>query len=118
MGLDTQSAAEAFAASTDWTVGLEEEFAVLDPDTLDLVPRSGALRAAAAGSDPVLSESVSGELIASEIELRAGRGEGLADALARQREVRRRLFDLAASRGVLLGATGTPPWADYREQPN
>ncbi len=34
----------------------------------------------------------------------------------RQRERRRRLFALAAAQGVTLGATGTHPWADYREQ--
>jgi carboxylate-amine ligase len=32
--------------------------------------------------------------------------------------MRRRLFALAERRGVSLGATGTHPWADYREQPN
>jgi len=118
MSLDTDRAAAAFAASTDWTVGLEEEFAILDPETLDLVPRFEDLRDAAAAGDPVLAESISGELISSEIEIRSGRGEDLADALARQRDHRRRLFELAASRGVLLGSTGTHPWADYREQPN
>jgi carboxylate-amine ligase len=118
MSLDTDRAAEAFAASTDWTVGLEEEFAVLDADTLDLVPRFEELRDAADATDPVLAESISGELISSEIEIRSGRGEDLHDAVSRQRDVRRRLFDLAAARGVLLGSTGTHPWADYREQPN
>jgi glutamate---cysteine ligase / carboxylate-amine ligase len=118
MSLDTDRAAEAFAASTDWTVGLEEEFAILDPDTLDMVPRFEELRDAAAAEDPVLSESISGELISSEIEIRSGRGEDLHDALARQRDHRRRLFDLAARRGAALGSTGTHPWADYREQPN
>jgi carboxylate-amine ligase len=118
MSLDTERAAAAFAASTDWTVGLEEEFALLDPDTLDLVPRFEDLRDAAHAHDPVLAESISGELISSEIEIRSGRGEDFADALARQRDHRRRLFDLAGSRGILLGSTGTHPWADYREQPN
>src|SRR5690242_1586588 len=118
MSLDTDRAAEAFAASTDWTVGLEEEFAILDPESLDMVPRFEDLRDTAAADDPVLSESISGELISSEIEIRSGRGEDLHDALARQRDHRRRLFDLAARRGVLLGSTGTHPWADYREQPN
>jgi carboxylate-amine ligase len=117
MSLDTVAAAEAFAASSDWTVGLEEELAILDRETLDLVPRFEELRDAAAG-DPVLSASIAGELISSEIEIRSGRGETFADAVARQRDARRRLFDLAAARGVLLGATGTHPWADYREQPN
>jgi carboxylate-amine ligase len=118
MSLDTERAAEAFATSTDWTVGLEEEFAILDPDTLDLVPRFEDLRDTAAATDPVLSESIAGELISSEIEIRSGRGEDIHDAQARQRDLRRRLFDLAADRGVTLGSTGTHPWADYREQPN
>src|SRR3954449_13077771 len=118
MALDLDRAAEAFAASTDWTVGLEEEFAVLDPETLDMVPRFEELRDGANEHDPTLAESISGELISSEIEIRSGRGENFADALARQRDVRRRLFDHAASHGVALGATGTHPWADYREQLN
>jgi carboxylate-amine ligase len=113
--LDLQGAAEGFAASTDWTVGLEEEFAIVDAESLDLVPRFEELRDAA---DPILGESISGELICSEIEIRSGRGENFADALARQRDVRRRLFDHAAAHGLALGATGTHPWADYREQVN
>src|ERR1700741_4059051 len=118
MGIDLDRTEEIFAASTDLTVGIEEEFAVLDPRTLDLVPRFEELRDAAAASDPLLSEAIAGELISSAIETRPGRGEDLADAAARQREVRQRLFALAAERGIALGATGTHPWADYREQHN
>jgi carboxylate-amine ligase len=118
MTIDADRAAEGFAAATDFTVGLEEEFAVLSAETLDLVPRFEELRDAAAVDDPLLSESIAGELISSEIEIRSGRGEDFADALARQRELRQRLFALAAARGIALGATGTHPWADYREQPN
>jgi carboxylate-amine ligase len=66
----------------------------------------------------VLAESISGELISSEIEIRSGRGESFADALVRQRDHRRRLFELATATGVTLGSTGTHPWADYREQHN
>jgi glutamate---cysteine ligase / carboxylate-amine ligase len=115
--IDLEAVPGAFAASTDGTIGIEEEFAVLDAASLDMVPRFEELHAAAQ-SDPVLSESVAGELIASEIEIRSGRGENFADALARQRDARVRLFALTASRGVALGSTGTHPWADYREQPN
>src|SRR3954451_10210426 len=118
MTIDADRAAEFFAAATDFTVGIEEEFALLDAQTLDLVPRFEELRDAAAADDPLLSEGIAGELISSEIEIRSGRGEALADALARQRELRQRLFALAASRGIALGATGTHPWADYREQRN
>jgi glutamate---cysteine ligase / carboxylate-amine ligase len=118
MTIDADRAAEFFAAATDFTVGIEEEFALLDAQTLDLVPRFEKLRDAAAAEDPLLSDGIAGELISSEIEIRSGRGEDIADALARQRELRQRLFALAAARGVALGATGTHPWSDYREQPN
>jgi carboxylate-amine ligase len=118
MTIDADRAAESFAAATDFTVGIEEEFAVLDAGTLDLVPRFEELRDLAAAEDPLLSEAIAGELISSEIEIRSGRGEDLADALARQRELRQRLFTHAAGRGIALGATGTHPWSDYREQHN
>jgi len=118
MTIDADRAAEYFAAATDFTVGIEEEFALLDAQTLDLAPRFEELRDAADAGDPLLSEGIAGELISSEIEIRSGRGDDLADALARQRELRQRLFGLATARGIALGATGTHPWSDYREQPN
>jgi glutamate---cysteine ligase / carboxylate-amine ligase len=115
VSLDLESAYAAFEDSTDFTVGLEEEFGLLDRGSLDLVPRFEELRNGAQ-SDPVLAESVAGELISSEIEIRSGRGTDLAAAVVAQRDRRRRLFTLAADHGVALGATGTHPWADYREQ--
>jgi carboxylate-amine ligase len=105
----------AFDASTDFTVGLEEEFALLDPLDLALTPRFEQLRDAAS-ADPVLSESIAGELISSEIEIRSGRGADLAGARAAQQDRRRRLFALAAQSDLELGATGTHPFSDYREQ--
>jgi carboxylate-amine ligase len=114
--LDLDRAAETFAEAADFTVGVEEEFSILHPETLDLVPRFDELRAAAE-DDRLLAESITGELIASEIEIISGVGSDLGDALARQRERRGRLFALAEARGAALGATGTHPWADYREQP-
>ncbi len=112
---DLDRAEELFAASTDLTVGLEEEFSILDRETLDLVPRYEELRAAA-DADPGLREGVAGELISSEIEVISGAGTSFAEALARQRERRGRMFALADRHGVALGATGTHPWADYRCQ--
>ena len=38
-GLDLDAARELFDASTDFTIGLEEEFAILDPATLELAHR-------------------------------------------------------------------------------
>ena len=116
--IDLAAAEEVFAASSDCTVGIEEEFAVLDAASLDMVPRFEELRDAAVAEDPVLAASIAGELISSEIEIRSGRGDDVHDALRRQRDARNRLFALAEAHGVALGATGTHPWADYREQRN
>ncbi len=116
MSLDLDRAAETFAESSDFTVGVEEEFAILDPETLDLAPRFEELRAVAE-RDSVLSDGITGELISSEIEIISGRASDLGDALRKQRERRRSLFALARAHGAALGATGTHPWADYREQP-
>ena len=117
--IDTAAVPDVFAASQDGTVGLEEEFAILDPATLDLVPRFEGLRDAAAATDPRAGRGRSpGELISSEIEIRSGRGEDHADAVARQRDVARAAVRPGRRRRRALGATGTHPWADYREQPN
>jgi glutamate---cysteine ligase / carboxylate-amine ligase len=113
--LDMPRVREVFEASTDFTVGLEEEFAILDPRTLSLDHRFEELRALAQ-DDPVLAESVAGELIRSEIEIRSGRGESFADAVARQRDARSRLFALAARTDALLATTGTHPWSPWQEQ--
>jgi carboxylate-amine ligase len=113
--LDMARVHEAFEASTDFTVGLEEEFAILDPDTLSLDHRFEELREAA-DADPVLAGSIAGELIKSEIEIRSGRGESFADALERQREARQRLFRIAAERAMALSATGTHPWSPWQDQ--
>jgi carboxylate-amine ligase len=114
-GIDLDSGYARFEQSTDFTVGLEEEFAILDSTHLGLAQRFEELRDGAR-ADQFLADAIAGELISSEIEIRSGRGANYAEALTRQREARGRLFALAAAHNVLLGATGTHPWADYREQ--
>jgi carboxylate-amine ligase len=42
--LDLERTREVFEASTDFTIGLEEEFALVDPDSLELVHRFEELR--------------------------------------------------------------------------
>jgi carboxylate-amine ligase len=113
--IDPAAARETFEGSADFTVGIEEEFALVDPHTLELVPRFELLRDAAQ-SDPVLATSIAGELISSEIEIRSGAGSDVEDARGRQADARRRLFTLARDHGVTLGSTGTHPLSDYRDQ--
>ena len=113
--LDRERTRAIFDASADFTIGLEEEFAIVDPVTLDLVHGFERLYDACQ-EDELLAQSAAGELIDSEIEIRSGRGEGFGEAVALQREHRRRLFDLASDLGFGLAAMGTHPWADYLDQ--
>jgi glutamate---cysteine ligase / carboxylate-amine ligase len=114
--LDLDQAAATFAEATDMTVGVEEEFSILDPETLELAPRFEELRDLAARV-PALEGAIAGELISSEIEIISGAGSDLSDALTKQGDRRRAMFALADAQGAALGSTGTHPWADYREQP-
>jgi glutamate---cysteine ligase / carboxylate-amine ligase len=109
-----RQAREAFDSADDFTVAVEEEFAILDPETLSLVNRFEELKAAAQGTE--LEPHLVGELIASEVEVRTGRSEGFAEAAARMGERRDQLWSLADQLGVLLGATGTHPWSPWHEQ--
>ena len=113
--MDLDLARESFESSADFTIGLEEEFAIVDPRTLELEHRFEDVYAACQ-EDEVLAESAAGELIASEIEIRSGRAESFSEAVAMQRERRDRLFALVEGMGLALAATGTHPWADYRDQ--
>src|SRR5919108_423668 len=107
-------AREGFDAGQDFTVAVEEEFAILDPRTHELVNRFEELFEAAQGTE--LEGSLVGELIASEVEIRTGRCETFADAAATMSDRRRQLLELAAPFDVALGATGTHPWSPWQEQ--
>jgi carboxylate-amine ligase len=108
------NAREAFEDGQDFTLAVEEEFALLDPETLGLAPHFEELQAAARGT--ALEEHLVGELISSEVEVRTGRCETFAEAAALVVERRRQLFELADAHEVRLGATGTHPWSPWQEQ--
>lgn len=115
MSLDLVKARELFEQSTDFTVGLEEEFQIVDAQSLELTQRFVELRDAAQADDD-LGASVAGELISSEIEIRSGRGENFPLAVALQEVNRRKLFALAADHGVRLGSLGTHPFSPWQDQ--
>jgi glutamate---cysteine ligase / carboxylate-amine ligase len=109
-----RDARAAFDEGRDFTVAVEEEFALLDPGTLSLVNRFEELQEAARGSE--FEDCLVGELIASEAEMRTGRCETFVEAAARMGERREQLAGLAAPLGIVLGATGTHPWSSWKDQ--
>jgi len=113
-GEQIRAARDAFESGQDFTIAVEEEFALLDPDTLELTNRFEELQEAAVGTE--LEEHLVGELIASEIEVKTGRCESFGEAAERMVERRAQLGALADAHGVALAATGTHPWSRWQDQ--
>jgi carboxylate-amine ligase len=111
-----REARERFDAGSDFTVAVEEEFALLDHDTLDLVNRFEEVQAAAVATEGPLGEHLVGELIASEVEVKTGRCPSFAEIPAAMAERRAQLSALVEPMRIVLGATGTHPWADWKAQ--
>jgi carboxylate-amine ligase len=104
---------ERFHASTDFTIGLEEEYQILDPVTLALTPGYEELRESAPAA---LDEHLLGELISSEIELATSRCDDFGEAARQMTALRPRLFAHAAAHGFALGLTGTHPFSSWKDQ--
>ena len=105
---------ERFDDSTDFTVGIEEEFQLLDPVTLGLVNRFEEFMAAA---EPPLLDRLAGELIASEVEFKTSAHDTLLSAARQLAEGRRDVIAHADRLGMAVGITGVhpfSPWADQR----
>jgi carboxylate-amine ligase len=108
------TARAAFEAGTDFTVAVEEEFALLEAESLGLVNRFEEVQAAAAGTE--LEPHLVGELIASEVEVRTGKCGDFAEAAAVMVERRAQLQGIASELGLVLGAAGTHPWSRWQDQ--
>jgi len=104
----------AFEEVPDFTVAVEEEFALLEPATLGLVNRFEEVQAAARGTE--LEPHLVGELIASEVEVRTGRCDSFAEAADRLGARREQLHALVDGLGIRLSAVGTHPWSRWQEQ--
>jgi len=109
-----RSARHAFDDGRDFTIAVEEEFALLDADTLELTNRFEELKAAAAGTE--LDDHLVGELIASEIEIKTGRCDAFQEVAERMARRRDQLAELADRFDVALACTGTHPWSRWQDQ--
>src|SRR3954453_5995929 len=109
-----RTAYEQYENADDFTLAVEEEFAILDPETLELTDRFEGLQSMSRGTP--LEDHLVGELIASEVEVRTGKAERFAEAAALMGERRGQLLELAAAEGVELAAAGMHPWSRWQDQ--
>src|SRR5215208_765135 len=101
-----------FGATVPYTVGVEEEFQLVDPVSRGLTPAVEEVLAAGEGSCLITSE-----LSRSCVEMLS---PVFASAAALARELpglRKEVRDLARSRGVEIVAAGTHPFSEPTEQP-
>src|SRR5207245_2718040 len=104
----------AFEEAADFTVAVEEEFALIDPSSLGLVNRFEDVQEAARGTD--VEPHLVGELIASEVEVRTGACETFSECVDKLGERRSQLRALVEPLGIGLSSIGTHPWSPWQEQ--
>jgi carboxylate-amine ligase len=103
-----------FGASPPFTVGVEEEYMLLDPVTFDLVQRADRLLAAE--QDVELGVHLSPEIFQSLLEAHTPVCANTAEADRELRRLRTHVCGLAARLGLRVGSAGTHPFSLYERQ--
>jgi glutamate---cysteine ligase / carboxylate-amine ligase len=98
---------------TPFTVGIEEELMLLDPETLDL---AHGIEAVLESVDEAHATSVKPELFQSVLEIATKPCNDVPEAAAELSELRTTVARIAAKNGMLLGAAATHPFARCDDQ--
>ena len=93
-----------FGTSTPYSVGIEEEFQLVDPDSLELVSRIEPILASVGGE--TIRERVAPELLQSMLEISTRIAVTVEEAVDEVVDLRSRLGRIAADHGVALAAAG------------
>src|SRR5918911_486664 len=101
-----------FGATAPYTVGVEEEFQLVNPSSRGLIPAVDEVLAAGDGSQLITSE-----LSRSCVEMLSPVFASAGDLARELPRLRREVRDLARSRGVDIVAAGTHPFSEPTEQP-
>jgi glutamate---cysteine ligase / carboxylate-amine ligase len=110
-----EAARRQFDEAEDFTIAIEEEFAILDAESLEMTAGFERFAEAAAGH-PSLDGMVAGELIRSEVEVKTGKCQTFAEAAETMARRRVDLLELADSLGYRLSAAGTHPYSRWQDQ--
>ena len=97
-----------------FTLGIEEEFQTIDPETRDL--RSHIHAEIIARGKKQLQERVKPEMHQSVVEVGTGICRNIKEAKAEVFELRRHIVELANESGLRVAAAGTHPFADWHRQ--
>jgi glutamate---cysteine ligase / carboxylate-amine ligase len=103
-----------FGQSDAYTLGVEEEYMLLDPETFDLVQHVDTVLAAMSGSE--FSAHVNPELMQSVLEVATPVCRTPADVDHALRELRRYVAGVAREKGLRVGSAGTHPFSLFERQ--
>lgn len=97
-----------------FTIGIEEEYLLVDPVTRDLVddPPASIMRAA----ETALGSQVTHEFLRAQLEVGTKVGQTVADAAEDLRHLRRTVSAIAEDHGLKVIAASTHPFAEWSQQ--
>jgi len=103
------------ARTEEYTLGAEEEYQIVDPETREL--RAHAGRVLRRAQQAVDKEEIVSELFASQIEANSHVCRTLAEVRAEMLRLRRGIMEQAMKEGARIAAAGTHPFSPWQEQP-
>jgi len=104
----------AFGQSDPYTLGVEEEYMLLDGETFDLVQHIDTVLAAVAGHE--LETRINAELMQSVLEIATPVCHTAGDVAGQLRRLRGYVAEVARERGMRVGSAGTHPFSLFERQ--
>lgn len=96
-----------------FTLGVEEEYMIIDPKTRDLRSHMSKI---VDGGKIVLKEQVKAEMHQSVVEVGTNICQNIAEARREVSFLRKKISELAAAQGLVVGASSTHPFAKWQDQ--
>lgn len=97
-----------------FTLGVEEEYQIIDPETRDLRSHMSKI---VEGGKITLHEQVKSEMHQSVVEVGTNICKNIAEARKEVSFLRNKISELAANQDLIVGAASTHPFARWQDQP-
>ena len=103
-----------FGSGDPYTLGVEEEYMLLDGETFDLVQHIDTVLAAAVGHE--LEPRINPELMQSTLEIATPICRNAGDVDTWLRKLRSYVCELGREKGLRVGSSGTHPFSLFERQ--
>jgi carboxylate-amine ligase len=101
-----------FGTGNPFSLGVEEELQLLNPDSFELTSRYDEVF----GEAEAVDDRVKPELMQSTVEVATRPARTVGEAIEEARDLRRGIRDAAAEKGALIASAGTHPFSRYEHQ--